>query len=329
MTPRQARPSARGQLSLLLSRYLKIKLRDRVGMAILLLQAPLIAVLLALVFGGQAPAVPVWCLGALEALSPEASSPHLSGVLSGPLASTRDNAGALFFLVISAVWFGTSNAAREIVSERAIFRRESMINLRPFNYVLSKFVVLGGLCVLQCLMLLTIVFFALELAGGLPAFVSSLGLLTLTALCSVALGLALSSFVDSTEAAMALTPIALIPQVVLGGIMVPVTTNPHLRPLMWLIPARWGFDGVVRTERELVSSQPAWSIPLQDVPDSPPDFIEGGTFRCALAQLESSRLPGAWGFEGGPEASWLPPALLTAMTLALLWAVTARLRRPA
>ena len=48
----------------------------------------------------------------------------------------------MFFVVVSCVWFGTSNAAREIVTERAIYLRERMVNLRLFNYVLSKYILL-------------------------------------------------------------------------------------------------------------------------------------------------------------------------------------------
>ena len=81
-------------------------------------------------------------------------------------AATTDNAGAIFFLVVAAVWFGTSNAAREIVSERAIYMRERMVNLKLFNYVFSKFVLLSLFCVIQCTILLAIVFFALGFNGG-------------------------------------------------------------------------------------------------------------------------------------------------------------------
>ena len=42
---------------------------------------------------------------------------------------------------------------------------------------------------------------------------------------------------------MALTPIALIPQVVLGGLMVPMTTNPNLKPLMYMMPVALGVRG--------------------------------------------------------------------------------------
>lgn len=320
---RRDRP--RRQLSLLLSRYLKIKLRDRVGTTILLLQAPLIGVLLSLVFGSQKPAVPYWCLGALSQLGKKTGSAlQNSGDLLAKLTPTQDHAGAIFFLVVAAVWFGTSNAAREIVSERAIFKRERMVNLLPLNYALSKFVVLSGLCVLQCTVLLTIVFFSLGLAGSAAAFGTALGTLVLTSIASVALGLLLSAVVGSSEAAMALTPIALIPQVVLGGLMVPVTTNTWLKYPMLAMPSRWGFEGVIRPERLAVARAEGWNIPLLDASDSPPDFVTGQKFECALAQMQSNDLTGAWGF--GTEA-WLPPAVLAAMSLGLLLAVVRLLGR--
>ena len=60
---------------------------------------------------------------------------------------TPDHTAAIFFVVVAAVWFGTSNAAREIVSERAIYLRERMVNLGLFNYVFSKFLLLSLVCV--------------------------------------------------------------------------------------------------------------------------------------------------------------------------------------
>ncbi len=321
--PRRDQP--RGQLALLLSRYLKIKARDRVGTLILMLQAPLIGVLLSLVFSATKPSVPYWCLGALNELSNKSGSVKEAGSdILNRLSPAPDHAGALFFLVVAAVWFGTSNAAREIVSERAIYRRERMVNLGVINYTLSKFFILCGLCVIQCATLLSIVFFSLGLSGGTAAFVSALGLLTLTAFCSVALGLLLSTVVASSEAAMALTPIALIPQVVLGGLMVPVTTNSMLKIPMMFVPSRWGFEGVVAKERMAISADPAWTIALPGVPDSPPDFITGETFQCAMAQMQSSQLTGAWGFSFEPH---LPPLILGCMTGVLLLSVVVLLAK--
>ena len=323
--PKREQP--KGQLRLLLSRYLKIKLRDKVGTAILMLQAPLIGLLLSLVFGVGKPSVPYWCLGALNELSHRGDGlGDATNDLLSRLSPAADNAGALFFLVVAAVWFGTSNASREIVSERAIFRRERMVNLGIRNYVLSKFVVLSGLCIVQCGVLLSIVFFSLGLAGGVSGFFAALSTLVLTSVCSVALGLLLSTVVATSEAAMALTPIALIPQVVLGGLMVPVTTNPWLKLPMLGVPARWGFEGVVRIERQAVNAQSGWKIELPHVPNSRPDFIDDGYFQCALAQMQSHSLKGAWGFDS---PIWLPSVVLFSITLGLLAVVGLILNRRA
>ena len=96
---------------------------------------------------------------------------------------------------------------------------------------------------------------------------------------------------------MALTPIALIPQVVLGGLMVPMTTNPMLRPLMYVMPARWGFEGAIAQERAAIAGRPGVAHrPAQPDLNSPPDFVVNGHFQCAIAQIASDSIMGAWGF---------------------------------
>ncbi|HEY4102340.1 MAG TPA: FHA domain-containing protein, partial [Polyangiaceae bacterium] len=283
-----------GQFGLLFGRYFKVKKRDIGGTAIMLLQAPIIGMLLAMVFGGQKDAIPFWCLGALQELARKSGGvgDGLTQTLNS-MQATPDHSASIFFVVVSAVWFGTSNAAREIVSERAIYMRERMVNLGLFNYVFSKFLLLSLFCVIQCTILLAIVFFALGYSGGALAFANSLATLIVTAMNSVSVGLLLSTLVSSSEAAMALTPIALIPQVVLGGLMVPMTTNALLQWPMYVMPARWGFQGVIAQERLAIMSNPAWVIDIKK-PDltSAADFITAGHFRCAEAQIASADFMG-------------------------------------
>jgi ABC-type multidrug transport system ATPase subunit/pSer/pThr/pTyr-binding forkhead associated (FHA) protein len=316
------------QLGLLLSRYWRIKIRDRMGAAIMFLQAPIIGVLLWLVFGGQKPAVPYWCLGALQELSQKNSMDQSATTnLLNTMQPTTDHTAAMFFVVVSCVWFGTSNAAREIVTERAIYLRERMVNLRLVNYLLSKYLLLSVFCVAQCAMLLAIVFFTLGFNGGPLAFLIELGNLVALAMNATALGLLVSALVASAEAAMALTPIALIPQVVLGGLMVPMTTNPNLKPLMYLMPSRWGFEGAIASERLAIASATAWNIDLHK-PDlsSLPDFIHGGVFQCAIAQVASTSLAGAWGFSEW-DTLWLPTAVLFGTTFGMFVILLVALKR--
>jgi ABC-type multidrug transport system ATPase subunit/pSer/pThr/pTyr-binding forkhead associated (FHA) protein len=326
--PHRADVAVVRQLGLLLSRYWRVRLRDRTGAAIMFLQAPVIGVLLWLVFGGQKEAVPYWCLGALQELSTKNNmSASTTSSLLNSMQPTTDHTAAMFFVVVSCIWFGTSNAAREIVTERAIYLRERMVNLRLLNYVLSKYLLLGFFCVVQCALLLGIVFFALGFDGGPTAFLLELGNLVALAMNATALGLCVSTLVASAEAAMALTPIALIPQVVLGGLMVPMTTNPMLRPLMFLMPSRWGFEGAIANERMAIADSPAWNIDLHK-PDlsSLPDFIQGGHFKCAIAQVASDSLIGAWGFSEW-STPWLPSAVLCGMTLAMMMVLLIALKR--
>ena len=315
------------QLMLLMSRYWTLKIRDRAGAVIMFAQAPIIGVMLAVVFFGQQKAVPFWCLGALQELSKKAGTVANSSDLLGHMLPTQDHTAAMFFVVVSAVWFGTSNSAREIVNERAIYLRERMVNLSLFNYVLSKYIVLTLVCMFQCTVLLGIVFFSLGFQGGVLAFLAELIVITCVAMNATALGLLLSTMVDSAEAAMSLTPIALIPQVVLGGLMVPMTTNPMLKPLMYIMPARWGFEGSITWERLAIATDPAWFINLNNPTlTDPSSYVAAGFFQCALAQVGSENLQGAWGFSMYLQ-HWLPPAVLLGMTGAMLGLLLILLKR--
>jgi ABC-type multidrug transport system ATPase subunit/pSer/pThr/pTyr-binding forkhead associated (FHA) protein len=321
------RRSTRGQFRLLFSRYFKCKIRDRIGTGILMLQAPIIGILLAVVFKWQADETPAWCLGALHQLKQRSGEKAAgSGDLFEGLLMTQDHTPAIFFLVVSAIWFGTSNAAREIVRERAIYLRERMVNLGLLNYVMSKFIMLCLFCVLQCGILLLIVFVALNFQGGPEAYLRELAGLVTTAICAVSLGLLLSTLVTSSEAAMALTPIALIPQIVLGGVMVPATSIPKLAPVMYVIPSRWGFEATVVPERMGLAEDPAWTINLGNDVTSATDYIEGGRFKCAVAQMASDQLTGAWSFTTWEE-SFIPYAALGGMTILLLVMLTIILKR--
>jgi hypothetical protein len=96
---------------------------------------------------------------------------------------------------------------------------------------------------------------------------------------------------------------------------------------MLLMPSRWGFEGAIAVERSAVADLPAWSIDLHR-PDltSAPDFLVRGRFQCAIAQVASDSIAGAWGFTQWA-TPWLPAAVLSAMTVAILLGVVVALRR--
>ena len=156
--------------------------------------------------------------------------------------------GALpFVLVLAAFWLGTVNAVREIVSDQAIYARERLAGVRLLPYLGSKLLVLGGLVSLQALLLIA----ATEVLFGLSARHLDLGaaaaMLVLTGWVGVAIGLGVSAFFRTNEAAVGVVPALVVPQLLFGGVLVPIDHLPAaLRWLPNLVPARWGMDGLVQ-----------------------------------------------------------------------------------
>ncbi len=82
---------------------------------------------------------------------------------------------------------------------------------------------------------------------------------------------------------MALTPIALIPQVVLGGRIVAMTNKSWLQYVMAAIPSRWSFEGLLSADRyKLVES---WKISAC-IPKG--TGISAGKFNCALEEVRNA-----------------------------------------
>jgi len=156
-----------------------------------------------------------------------------------------------FLLVVAAVWFGCNNAIREIVGERAIYRRERLVNLSLTSYFSSKYTVLGGLGLIQCLLMLAIVHFGVHLEAN---FLLELLTLWLTCMVGTGIGLSISAVSRSNEQAIAALPLALLPMIVLGGSLVTVHDMRDRQPLGYLAdlvaPTRWAFEGNLLLEND-------------------------------------------------------------------------------
>jgi hypothetical protein len=106
--------------------------------------------------------------------------------------------------------------------------------------------VLGLLCVLQCAMLMVLVYPPCALKAGLvPMFI----VLCLASLTGLGLGLALSALSKTSEMAVSLVPLILIPMVIMGGLMQP---RPNMKPLVKavtaFVPSRWAFESLLVLE---------------------------------------------------------------------------------
>jgi hypothetical protein len=153
-----------------------------------------------------------------------------------------------FVVSLVAIWFGTSVAAREIIRENPIYRRERMYNLGILPYLGSKLFVLGAIVTLQCLMLFVpLKIFDLVGAMSMPgelAGIPQLWTMLLTAAVGISIGLLISALVRTSEMATSLVPLILIPQILFSGLVgVPSGLNKVVGLTM---PSAWSFDTMKR-----------------------------------------------------------------------------------
>jgi ABC-type multidrug transport system ATPase subunit/pSer/pThr/pTyr-binding forkhead associated (FHA) protein/ABC-type multidrug transport system permease subunit len=222
------------QWAALVKRNIFVKIQDRAQTVVLLAQAPLFAILVVLV---NYP------------LKPAPDTARDFGELAMKLPIVH------FLMVIAAVWFGCNNAARDIVGEWTIYKRERMVTLKLAPYVLSKFTVLFGLCAFQCGIMLAIVYLVCNLRSN---FLEDFLVLIVSAMIGAGLGLAISALSKTTESAIALLPVVLLPIIALGGGMRPVYMMPKAGQILSLvIPSRWAFEANLLHEAE----SPDWGIP--------------------------------------------------------------------
>src|ERR1700736_1550692 len=123
----------------------------------------------------------------------------------------------LFLSLIVAMFLGLTNSADDIIRDRAVLQRERNLNVRLPYYVFSKFMSLGFFALFQCVLFVLIGNYILEIRG---MFWVDLGVMLMTAMGGVALGLVVSSLVADPKTAANIVPLVLIPQIIMGGALI-------------------------------------------------------------------------------------------------------------
>ena len=207
------------QTRVLVHRYCRLILRDRRNLALLVGQAPLLGLFNVALFK--------------------------AGLFDRPGGRPVDAAQLLFLLVIAVIWLGSIDAAREIVKERSVFEREHAIGTTIGAYLASKAVVLFGLVAVQTLIYAGVVLVFQPFDAPASAYLEVLSILVLTGFASIAMGLLISAAVSTEDQAMSLNPLALIPQLLFAGAIIPVDqmTAP-VKAVSNLMFAQWSLAGI-------------------------------------------------------------------------------------
>ncbi|HTE30791.1 MAG TPA: ATP-binding cassette domain-containing protein [Chryseolinea sp.] len=225
-------PTRLKQAHLFSLRDLQSKIHNRQYMIINLLEAPVLAFMLAFI---------VRYYNADDQL------------LSTYVFSKNLNLPAyLFMSVIVALFMGLTVSAEEIIRDRKILKREAFLHLSRSSYIFSKISILVMLSAIQTLTFVLVGNYILEIK---EMFIHHWFILFSTACFANLLGLNISSAFNSAVTIYILIPLLLIPQLILSGVVVkfdklnPAIGNTATVPLVGdLMTSRWAFEAAMVTQ---------------------------------------------------------------------------------
>ena len=221
----QKKPGVLKQFAIFLHRNIRTKITNVQYLLITLLQAPLLAVVCALLTRYAPP--------------------------EGYSVMDNKNLVSYFFMaVIVATFTGMSGSAEEIIKDRALLKRESFLHLSYSSYIWSKIVYMAGVSLIQTLLFIVIGNTIMGLHG---LFLTWWLILFVTALLANLTGLLLSQCLNSVVAIYISIPMLLIPQILLCGLVVsfsdltPKSTTGNVPLIGDLIPSRWSYEALAVT----------------------------------------------------------------------------------
>jgi len=217
------RPGWLGQLKVFFQRNFKGRLSNRQYMMINLLEPPLLALLAALLARGSRGVDYVFM--------------------------ENENLGVYFFIsVIIALFLGLSVSAEEINRDRKILAREGFLHLSWSSYIASKTLYLALVSAVQMAMFTAVGNSILQIPD---MFWSTWLVLFSCAMVSCVTGLVISAAFESAVTIYILIPLLLVPQMMLGGAVIPLDDLIHKQagnrntPLVAnIMPSRWGYEAL-------------------------------------------------------------------------------------
>lgn len=155
----------------------------------------------------------------------------------------------LLMSIIVALFMGLTVSAEEIIRDRKILKRESFLNLSWNSYLVSKLIILFSMSAIQTLSFVVVGNLILEIEWGmlLPFW---LVLFTTSCFANV-LGLNISSAFNSAVTVYVMIPLLLIPQMVLSGLLFNfdklhhvISTKGKVPVVADLMASRWAYEAM-------------------------------------------------------------------------------------
>lgn len=235
LKPHRNQVSGLRQFFILSARNIKILTRDRISLLLMLLSAPLV--------------------GMLDVLMASLFGRELFGFQDGSMANIISS---LFQPVIFSVMIGALSQMREFVKESDVYRRERLVNLKIMPYVLSKVWVAALIALYQAICYTGIHYLAFKMPGGVAELLVFYFSLVLSTMGGMMLGLLASALAPNANSAPLVVILLIIPQVVLGGGLIPVPPS-----ISGVAITRWAFEAVLASTGagSDVAADACWALP--------------------------------------------------------------------
>jgi len=245
----------------LLSRSLKLTLRNKAALMLLLLQAPMLGGLIGVAIGdGTTFQAPMYgCMdsdGAVDscegvddklACDPSTRMAALQAAQMTPddqiqtrIPDPRTGLIAILMALFLPMIIASSNV---LVGERTIYERERLAGLNILPYVLSRFAVLAILGTIVAVLHLAVAVPLLGLQGGFEKY---LYVGVLTTWCASAIGLSLSAAVQKPVSALWGINLLVIPQLLFAGSIVKLEGPTWA--ISWLTATRYGLEALTNVD---------------------------------------------------------------------------------
>lgn len=161
----------------------------------------------------------------------------------------NDNVPAFMLMsIIVALFMGLTVSAEEIIRDRKILKRESFLNLSWNSYLISKIIILFLMSAIQTMSFVLIGHLILEIQGMTFAF--WFVLFACSCLANV-LGLNISSAFNSAVTVYVMIPLLLIPQMILSGLLFSfdklndiLSTKGKVPIVADLMASRWAYEAM-------------------------------------------------------------------------------------
>ncbi len=205
------------QFMILSARNIKILTRDRSSLILMLIAAPMVAMLDLII-------APLMGNNPFDVQTGNASNASIT----------------LFLMTIYCLLVAGLSQMREFVKESQIYKRERLVNLKIFPYVASKVWVAALLSFYHAIAYAVVHYIAFDMPGGGLEFGLIYVTLVLAAMAGMVCGLLASALAPASSSAPMLMILLIIPQIVLSGVLAPVPST-----VSAIASTRWAFEGFI------------------------------------------------------------------------------------